>query len=105
MAIVSQPAKHLLFVDDESSFQDFVARNLGRNGYRVVSANHWDEARTMLRKGDFTPDVIFVDTLSLKRDLHDVVGEIAPTPVVVLSAAREAARIVRAMQKGARDYH
>ncbi len=104
MAISSQAAKTLLFVDDESSFQEFVSRNLVRNGYRVVSANHWEEARSMLRKGEFTPDVIFVDTMSLKRDLHEVVGEIASTPVVVLSADRETASIVRAMQSGARDY-
>jgi len=104
MAIASQAAKTLLFVDDEPSFRDFVARSLGVNGYRVVSAPHWDEARNMLRKGNLTPDVIFVDTLSLKRDLREVVGETASIPVVVLSADRDAASIVRAMRSGARNY-
>ncbi len=104
MEISSQAAKTLLFVDDEPSFQDFVTRNIGRHGYRIVSAPHWDEARNILRKGNLTPDVIFVDTMSLKRELREVVGETASTPVVVLSADRDAASIVRAMRSGARNY-
>lgn len=104
MEIASPATKTLLFVDDEPSFQDFVVRNLGSNGYRIVSAPHWEEARNLLRQRKLTPDVIFVDTLSLKRELDEVVGETAATPVVVLSADRDAASIVRAMRSGARNY-
>jgi two-component system, NtrC family, response regulator AtoC len=93
----------LLFVDEEQPFRDFISRHLSSVGYVVFTAEDWEQAQTMIGK-QLEPDVIFVDPLTLKKDLKEICADSQETPVIVLSAARQPRVIVDAMKRGARDY-
>jgi len=99
----SEFGKKLLFVDDEKAFQSFLTRNLATAGFGVMCVDDWAEARLLLTEGS-PPDLIIVEPLAAQADLRQIFAEARSIPVVVLSAARDPQTIVRAVQKGARDY-
>jgi two-component system, NtrC family, response regulator AtoC len=97
-------SRQLLFIDDERNLHDFITRRLADDGYKVLCAAHWREARDILSRGDLRPDVVFVEPLSAEADLAEISATCQPTPVVVLSVSRDPRKVVNAMKSGAHDY-
>ncbi len=102
--LASRSGVKLLFVDDEKALQTFLTRNLAVSGFDVTCVNDWAEARQLIGAGALEPDLILIEPLVAQADLRQVFADARPTPVVVLSAARDPQTIVGAVRKGARDY-
>jgi CheY-like chemotaxis protein len=56
---MSQPAPHILVVDDDASFLNFMAVALTSEGYEVVTAQHGATALALI--ASFQPDLIILD--------------------------------------------
>ena len=98
----------ILVVEDEAAIRDMLAFNLGRAGYKVLSAATGMQARTSMV--DQYPDVVLMDwmlpdisglelTRQLKRD-----PETREIPVIMLTARAQEDDRVAGLEGGADDY-
>ena len=98
----------VLVVDDEDPILALIRYNLEKAGYRVLEAVDGREALTIAREE--RPDVVILDWMlpslsgvevcrQLRRD-----GELANTPVIMLTARAEERDRVRGLEVGADDY-
>ncbi len=98
----------VLVVDDEAPLLALVRYNLEKAGYRVLEAVDGREALTVAREE--RPDIVILDWMlpslggieicrQLRRD-----GELANTPVIMLTARGEERDRVRGLEAGADDY-
>ena len=92
----------LLIVEDEAVFARAVAKRLDRAGYRCRTAGTLNEARRFNAQQSF--DAILLDLRLPDGNGLEWLAELAPTPVVVLSAYGDIADAVQAMKQGAADY-
>lgn len=95
----------ILLVEDETNIRNLVATLLEAAGYQTISAETCSQAQTLFRS--HMPDLIVLDLGLPDRDglsLLRTVREIAPTPVIVLSARSEERDKVEALDMGANDY-
>ena len=95
----------ILLVEDETNIRNLVATLLEAAGYQTISAETCSQAQTLFRS--YMPDLIVLDLGLPDRDglsLLRTVREIAPTPVIVLSARSEERDKVEALDMGANDY-
>lgn len=95
----------ILLVEDETNIRNLVATLLEAAGYQTISAETCSQAQTLFRS--YMPDLIELDLGLPDRDglsLLRTVREIAPTPVIVLSARSEERDKVEALDMGANDY-
>jgi len=95
----------VLVVDDDSGHLAFMTDALGHEGYRVMTAGDGHEA--LLRWQVDRPDLVLLDAILAKVDGFEVCRQIrheSDTPVILLTARRDEADVVRGLQLGADDY-
>lgn len=94
----------VLIVDDDfrvgGLHRDIVTRHPGFVALEPVRGVR--EARAAVR--DFTPDLVLCDVFLPDGDGIAFVAELASTDAIVISAAADAATILRAVRAGAADY-
>lgn len=95
----------ILVVDDDPKLRDLLAQYLGKEGYRVRSANDGNEMDGLIAKA--RPDLLVLDLmlpgedgLSIARRLRSS-GDI---PVIILSARGEEVDRIVGLEVGADDY-
>lgn len=98
--------KRILVVDDESSIQRILRKNLLINGYDVLVAGTGIQAVEMAHLHQ--PDLILLD-LCLPGELNGLdvclqIRQAMQTPIIVLSAVSEEKEKVKALDLGADDY-
>jgi two-component system, OmpR family, KDP operon response regulator KdpE len=98
--------KRILVVDDESSIQRILRRNLSVSGYEVLVAGDGKQAIEIARLHQ--PDLILLD-LWLPGEIDGLivcqrVRQWTQTPIIILSARTEERQKVQALDYGADDY-
>lgn len=95
----------ILFVEDEENIRTFMSALLEANGYQVILASSYAEAKTMYCS--YVPDLIILDLGLPDKDGSELLCDIRDkdlTPVVVLSARSDEAEKVRLLDLGANDF-
>ena len=95
----------ILFVEDEENIRTFMLALLEANGYQVILASSYAEAKTMYFS--YVPDLVILDLGLPDKDGSALLKEIREkdtTPVIVLSARSDEAEKVRLLDLGANDY-
>jgi CheY-like chemotaxis protein len=103
---MAQPAKTILWVDDEAELLEPHRLLLGDKGYQVAWATNADDALELLRRQPY--DLVLLDEqmpgtrgLDAYKDIH----ELAPTmPVVMVTKSEEDATLKEAIGANIRDY-
>jgi DNA-binding NtrC family response regulator len=102
---VSAPAT-LLLVDDDDAFRKVLARELGRLGYDVATAESGGAA--LERIADRTPDIVLLDLRLPDRDgleVLEAIREKSPgTDVIMLTGHGSIDTAIQAVRAGAFDY-
>ena len=103
---MSDPAPHLLIVDDDERIRGLLRKFLARNGFLVSVARDAAHARRILSGLDF--DLIVMDVMmpgedgvALTRSLRE--SEIT-TPILLLTAKGETEDRISGLEAGADDY-
>jgi two-component system phosphate regulon response regulator OmpR len=98
---------HILLVDDDARLRGLLSGFLGRQGFRVTTAENAAEAREKLRALDF--DLLVLDVmmpgetgLALTEDLRAARAPV--TPILLLTARGAPEDIVAGFEAGADDY-
>ncbi len=102
---MTDPAPHILVVDDHRDIRDLIGRYLVKNGLRVTTAESAAAARKAMKAAAIDLVVLDVmmpgeDGLSLCRHLR----ETGATPVILLTAMAEDTDRVVGLEMGADDY-
>lgn len=102
---MSDPAAHLLIVDDDERIRGLLQKFLIRNGFIVTAARDAAHARRLLEGLDFDLIVLDVmmpgeDGISLTRSLRETLA----TPIMLLTARGEASDRISGLEAGADDY-
>ena len=95
----------ILFVEDEENIRTFMSALLEANGYQVILASSYAEAKTMYCS--YIPDLVILDLGLPDKDGSQLLCDIRKndlTPVVVLSARSDEAEKVRMLDLGANDF-
>jgi len=98
----------ILIVDDEQDILELLNYNLGRDGYKVLSAQTGEEA--LDTAGRELPGLIILDLMLPGIDGLEVckrlkkVSETEKIPIIMLTAKGEEADIVTGLELGADDY-
>ncbi|MBO7196714.1 MAG: response regulator transcription factor [Clostridia bacterium] len=95
----------ILLVEDEANIRTFISALLEVNGYQVILANNYAQARTMYFS--YVPDLIILDLGLPDGDGSLLLSEIRvndATPVIVLSARSDESEKVRLLDLGANDF-
>ena len=97
---------HLLLVEDEAPLRRALALTLRARGYQVTEAPDGAKARQALRRGLVDAVIVDlglpdVDGVDLAREMR---GSYPDKPILVLSARRDQADKVSALDAGADDY-
>lgn len=102
---MSDPAPHLLIVDDDERIRGLLRKFLARNGFLVSVARDAGHARRVLAGLEF--DLIVMDVMmpgedgvALTRDLRRRIT----TPILLLTARGETADRIAGFEAGADDY-
>ena len=96
---------HVLVVDDEPAIVEIVRDYLADAGYRVSTASTGGEAVRQVRA--ITPDLVVLDLGLPDIDGLDVartVRDVAPVPIIMLTARSDEADRVVGLELGADDY-
>jgi two-component system, NtrC family, response regulator PilR len=103
---VTQPARAVLVVDDETDFLTTYQRLLGRSGFRVVTVSTCEAAREALAREPFS--VAIVDMRLPDGDGLDVVrharGLPAPPHAIVVTGFASVEARAAALEAGAIDF-
>ena len=95
----------ILFAEDDGNIREFVSALLEANGYQVILAESYAEAKTMYFS--HIPDLLILDLGLPDKDGGELLCEIRaddPMPIIVLSARAEESEKVRMLDAGANDY-
>ncbi len=98
----------VLVVDDDPLICSLLEYKLGQRGFSVITATNGEQALDLIR--DETPDLAVLDFMMPVLDGAAVLRKIREThspadlPVIMLTARREEADIISALQLGANDY-
>lgn len=102
---MSDPAPHLLIVDDDERIRELLRKFLMRHGFLVSAARDAAHARRVLAGLEF--DLIVMDVMmpgedgvSLTRDLRTDLA----TPILLLTAKGETGDRISGLEAGADDY-
>lgn len=102
---MSDPAPHLLIVDDDERIRELLRKFLMRHGFLVSAARDAAHARRILAGLEF--DLIVMDVMmpgedgvSLTRDLRTTLA----TPILLLTAKGETSDRIAGLEAGADDY-
>lgn len=103
--MMSDPAPHLLIVDDDERIRGLLRKFLQRNGFLVSVARDATHARSLLLGLEF--DLIVMDVMmpgedgvSLTRSLRETLD----TPILLLTAKGETEDRIEGLEAGADDY-
>jgi len=106
MADDQRTIRTILVVDDEESYRDMMAMQLGRAGYEVTTAEDAAAALRLLETTGF--DLIFSDVMMPGMTGIELLGELGKrgsiTPVIVMSAYGNIETAFDAIRSGAYDY-
>ena len=102
---MSDPAPHLLIIDDDERIRDLLRKFLERHGFLVSVARDAQHARRILSGLEFDLLVIDVmmpgeDGVALTRALRDTIT----TPILLLTAKGDTADRIAGLEAGADDY-
>ncbi len=95
----------ILVVDDEPSMIEILGYNLGKEGYRVKSAQDGNEALRLFREDDFS--LVILDIMMPGLDGFDVCREIrkhSGVPIIMLTAKTAETSKIVGLELGADDY-
>jgi class 3 adenylate cyclase len=101
-------AARLLVVDDNAENRDVLSRTLHRLGYAVESAENGRLALELLVRVDI--DLVLLDIMMPELDGYQVLerrradDRLRNIPFIMISAADDAASVVRCIEMGAEDY-
>ena len=98
-------ADKVLIVDDEPAVLELVRRNLEKGGYRVVTASDGQEGMRALYAE--RPDLVILDVRMPGLDGWQVcqrIRDMSDVPIIMLTARREEADIIKGLDLGADDY-
>ncbi len=101
----SAPAAHILAVDDHQDIREPLAAYLGKNGFRVSTAEDVAKARVVYDKGPV--DLIILDLMMPGEDglsFCRTVRAKSATPIIMVTALSEEADRVLGLELGADDY-
>lgn len=102
---MSEPAPHLLIVDDDERIRDLLRKFLARHGFLVSVARDAAHARRVLSGLEF--DLIVMDVMMPDEDgvsLTKGLRETLATPVLLLTAKGETEDRIAGLEAGADDY-
>ena len=106
MADDQRTIRTILVVDDEESYRDMMAMQLGRAGYEVTTADDAAAALRLLETSGF--DLIFSDVMMPGMTGIELLAELGKrgsvTPVIVMSAYGTMETAFEAIRSGAYDY-
>jgi two-component system phosphate regulon response regulator OmpR len=102
---MSEPAPHLLIVDDDERIRGLLRKFLARHGFLVSVARDAGHGRRVLAGLEFDLIVLDVmmpgeDGISLTRDLRQTLA----TPILLLTAKGETQDRIAGLEAGADDY-
>jgi len=95
----------VLVVEDEKQMRKFVQISLGSNGYTVIEAETGEDG--IKQAAAYTPDLILLDLGLPDMDGLAVIERIrewSTVPILIISAAGQEERKVKALDAGADDY-
>ncbi|MBQ8302164.1 MAG: response regulator transcription factor [Clostridia bacterium] len=95
----------ILLVEDEVNIRNMISALLDANGYQVIPAGSFYEAKTMYFS--YIPDLVILDLGLPDKDgssLVEVIREKDLTPIIVLSARGDESEKVRLLDLGANDF-
>ncbi len=93
----------LLVVDDDSTFNNLLRRQIETMGFNAVGAFSWADAQTKL--GEIEPDAIILDFRLPDRDAASILPDIRNLyPVIVLTGYGSIPNAVSAIREGAADF-
>ncbi|WP_317056536.1 response regulator [Roseovarius rhodophyticola] len=102
---MSDPAPHLLIVDDDERIRDLLRKFLDRHGFLVSIARDADHARRVLSGLEF--DLIVMDVMMPGQDgvaFTRALRESITTPILLLTAKGETMDRIKGLEAGADDY-
>jgi len=102
---MSEPAPHLLIVDDDERIRDLLRKFLARNGFLVSVARDAAHARRILSGLEF--DLLVMDVMMPGEDgvtLTRSLRESLSTPILLLTAKGETSDRIKGLEAGADDY-
>ena len=102
---MTEPAPHLLIVDDDERIRDLLRKFLIRQGFLVSVARDAGHARRVLAGLDF--DLIVMDVMMPGEsglDLTRALREMNTTPILLLTAKGETTDRIEGLEAGADDY-
>jgi DNA-binding response OmpR family regulator len=103
---MSQPASHILLVDDEPSITEHLSAFLERAGYRVQCASNGKQALEEI--GKIHPDLVILDVLMPEMDGRAVLRTLRSQgnhiPVILPTQVGETGERAMALAEGADDY-
>lgn len=102
---MSDPAPHLLIVDDDERIRGLLRKFLQRNGFLVSVARDAAHARSVLSGLEF--DLIVMDVMMPGEtgvDLTRALRETLETPILLLTAKGETEDRIEGLEAGADDY-
>ncbi len=102
---MSDPAPHLLIVDDDERIRGLLRKFLIRHGFLVSAARDAEHARKVLSGLEFDLIVLDVmmpgeDGVALTRGLRESIS----TPILLLTAKSETEDRIKGLEAGADDY-
>ena len=92
--MTDEPAKKIIYVEDDPEMIDLVIMILNRRGYQVKGAHGGRQGLDILQ--DLRPDIILLDLMMPDLDGWDVyhqikaMDEISNTPVIIITAKAQA---------------
>ena len=98
-------AKHLLVVDDDPAVRDSLDRYLGKNGYRVHTAQDGKAMSHLLAEHDF--DLVILDLMLADEDGLELARGIragSDLPIIMLTARGDEIDRIIGLEMGADDY-
>lgn len=102
---MSDPAPHLLIIDDDERIRDLLRKFLARQGFLVSVARDAQHARRVLSGLEF--DLLVMDVMMPGEDgvtLTRALRETITTPILLLTAKGDTADRIAGLEAGADDY-
>lgn len=102
---MTDPAPHLLIIDDDERIRDLLRKFLARQGFLVSVARDAEHARRILSGLEF--DLLVIDVMMPGEDgvgLTRALRETITTPILLLTAKGDTADRIAGLEAGADDY-